>query len=238
MKVDLKGETAVITGASRGIGREIALTLAKNGANIAVCARNEELLKTLVKEAEGFGVEAFYHVVDVRKREQQEEFFELIKERFGRIDICIPNAGRAALAKPGEITQEEWELDIDTNLTGLFITSQLALNIMKPQKEGYIFPIISKAATKSFLLRPSYCAAKAGALAFTRSLSLEAKEFGIIITSILPASVATDFQKGNPAGTDWMLLPSDVADMVLWLLSLSSRAAVDEIVLQNKGRKK
>ncbi len=236
MKVDLKGKAAVITGASRGIGREIALTLAKNGANIAVCARDEELLKTLVNEAEGFGVSAFYHVVDVRKREQQEEFFELIKERFGRIDICIPNAGRAALAKPGEITQEDWELDIDTNLTGLFITSQLAFNIMKPKKEGYIFPIISKAATKSFLLRPSYCAAKAGALAFTRSLSLEAKEFGIIVTSILPASVATDFQKGNPAGMDWMMLPSDVADMVLWLLSLSSRAAVDEIVLQNKGR--
>lgn len=237
MKVDLKGKTAVITGASRGIGREIALTLAKNGANVAVCARNEELLKTLVNEAEGFGVEAFYHVVDVRKREQQEEFFELIKERFGRIDICIPNAGRAALAKPGEITQEDWELDIDTNLTGLFISSQLALNIMKPQKEeSYIFPIISKAATKSFLLRPSYCASKAGALAFTRSLSLEAKESGITVTSILPASVATDFQKGNPAGMDWMLLPSDVADTVLWLLSLSSRAAVDEIVIQNKGR--
>lgn len=238
-KIDLKGKNAVITGASRGIGREIALTLARHGANIAVCSRDEILLKSVVYEAKEAGVDAFYRTVDVRDRKQQEAFFQEVKDRFVGIDISVPNAGRAALAKPSEISQEDWELDINTNLTGLFITSQLSFQLMKERKgEKYIFPIISKAATTAFMMRPSYCASKWGALGFAKTLGIEAKEFDIRVTSILPASVATDFQKDNPYGTDWMLHAEDVADTILWLLSLSERVAIDEILLQTRGRKK
>ena len=235
-ELNLKDRTALVTGGNRGIGRAIALALARAGARVAICGRNEETLAATAEELNGETAGAFWKVVDVRNEDQQKDLFREIRERYGRLDICVPNAGEATLASAADTSLTDWNRDIETNLTGVFITCREALNLMKSQMSGAIFPIISQAGTKPFLLRAAYCASKWGALGFTRCLALEAKEFNIRVTAVCPASVATDFQKDNPRGTDWMMEADDVAGCVLYLLGLSDKVEIDEIILRVRKR--
>jgi NAD(P)-dependent dehydrogenase (short-subunit alcohol dehydrogenase family) len=235
-ELNLKDRTALVTGGNRGIGRSIALALARAGARVAICGRNEETLAATVEELNRVTLGAFWKVVDVRNEEQQKDLFQEIGERYGRLDICVPNAGEATLASAAETSLTDWNRDIETNLTGVFITCREALNLMKSGMSGAIFPIISQAGTKPFLLRAAYCASKWGALGFTKCLALEAKEYNIRVTAVCPASVATDFQKDNPRGTDWMMEADDVAECVLYLLGLSDKVEIDEIILRVRKR--
>ena len=235
-KLNLKDRTALVTGGNRGIGKAIALALARAGARVAICGRNEEALAATAEELNRETAGAFWKVVDVRNEDQQKDLFREIGERYGRLDICVPNAGEATLSPAAETSLTDWNRDIETNLTGVFITCREALNLMKSSMSGAIFPIISQAGTKPFLLRAAYCASKWGALGFTKCLALEAKEYNIRVTAICPASVATDFQKGNPRGTDWMMHADDVAECVLYLLGLSDKVEIDEIILRVRKR--
>jgi short-subunit dehydrogenase len=157
--------------------------------------------------------------------------FVEIKKRFGRLDLCVPNAGEATLACATETSLEQWNRDIETNLTGLYITSIEALKIMKKQNSGNIIAIVSKAGKSAFFLRAAYCASKWGALGFLKCLALEAKNYDVKVTALCPASVATDFQKDNPAGMDWMMPAETVAESVEYILSLDKNSYIDEIVL-------
>ncbi len=231
-RLNLNGKTALVTGGNRGIGKAIALSLARSGARVAICGRNEETLADTTEDLNRETGGAFWKVVNVRSEDQQTDLFREIRERFGQLDICIPNAGEATLASAEETSLEDWNRDIETNLTGVFITSREALKMMKDQMSGAIIPIISQAGIKPFLLRAYYCASKWGALGFTKCLALEAKNYNIRVTAVCPASVATDFQKDNPRGTDWMMEADDVAECVLYLLGLSDRVEIDEIILR------
>lgn len=237
-ELNLTGRTALVTGGNRGIGKSIALVLARAGARVAICGRNEETLaataELLNRETDG----AFWQVVDVRSEDQQAALFREIRERYGRLDICVPNAGEATLATILETSLADWNRDIETNLTGVFITGREALKMMKDRMSGAIIPIISQAGTKAFLLRAAYCASKWGALGFTRCLALEAKQYNVRVTAVCPASVATDFQKNNPRGTDWMMEADDVAECVLYLLGLSDKVEIDEIILRTRKKSK
>ena len=233
---DLTGRTALVTGGNRGIGKAIALALAGAGARVCISGRNERTLaetaELLNERTEG----AFWTVADVRSEEEQIALFSEIKERFGQLDICVPNAGEATLADVADTSLDDWRRDVETNLTGVFITSREALRMMKEEGAGAIIPIISQAGKKPFRLRAAYCSSKWGALGFTNCLALEAKESGIRVTAVCPASVATDFQKDNPRGTDWMMDAEDVADCVLYILGLSDRVEIDEIVLRTRRK--
>jgi len=235
-ELNLKDRTALVTGGNRGIGKSLALALARAGARVAICGRNEETLAATTEELNRETSGAFWKVVDVRNEEQQKELFREIDDRYGRLDICVPNAGEATLAAAAETSLTDWNRDIETNLTGVFITCREALNLMKSRMSGAIFPIISQAGTKPFLLRAAYCASKWGALGFTKCLALEAKQYNVRVTAVCPASVATDFQKDNPRGTDWMMEADDVAECVLYLLSLSDKVEIDEIILRVRKR--
>lgn len=231
--VDLTGKTALVTGGNRGIGKGIAIALSAAGARVVICGRDEETLAETCAALNGNTEGAFYKSVDVRSNSEQDKLFEEIKEKFGKLDICVPNAGRATLAAASETSLEDWNRDIETNLTGLFITAKNGLEMMKESESGYILPVISKAGKRAFKLRASYCASKWGALGFTKTLAQEAAGYNVKVTAVCPASVATDFQSGNPRGTDWMMESSDVADCVLYLLSLSHRVKIEEILLEN-----
>lgn len=235
-ELNLKDRTALVTGGNRGIGKSIALALARAGAKVAICGRNEETLAATAEELNRETPGDFWKAVDVRNEEQQKDLFREIEERYGRLDICVPNAGEATLASTAETSLTDWNRDIETNLTGVFITCREALNLMRSSMSGAIFPIISQAGTKPFRLRAAYCASKWGALGFTKCLALEAKEYNIRVTAVCPASVATDFQKGNPRGTDWMMHADDVAECVLYLLGLSDRVEIDEIILRTRKK--
>lgn len=233
---DLTGKRALVTGGNRGIGKAIALALAGAGARVAICGRNEETLAGTAALLDGLTPGAFWKRVDVRSEDRQLALFQEIRERFGGLDICVPNAGEATLAAALDTGLEDWNRDIETNLTGVFITCREALQMMKDQGSGWIIPIVSQAGKRTFLLRAAYCASKWGALGFTGCLAQEAAQYNVRVTAVCPASVATDFQKGNPRGTDWMMEASDVAACVLYLLGLSEKVEIEEIVL--KTRKK
>lgn len=236
IELDLAEQFAVVTGGNSGIGRAIAVALADCGAGVAICGQNEDTLEETEQELKKHHPDSFARQVDVREKGEQERFFGEVEERFSGLDICVPNAGRAHLGNVSDTTLEDWKRDVDTNLTGLFITSKLTLEIMKTQESGSIMPIISKAGTRAFELRASYCASKWGALGFTHCLDEEASQYGIDVTAINPASVATPFQEGNPRGTDWMMEPEDVAEAVLYVLGSSDRVHLDELLLQNSQR--
>lgn len=233
INVDLSDHSAVVTGGNSGIGKGIALSLAEQGAKVAICGQNRETLEATEEQLREHTPDSFGRQVDVREQPEQTAFFNEVEEEFGGLDICVPNAGRAHLGNVSDTSLEDWNRDVDTNLTGLFITSKLALEIMKKQESGYILPIISKAGTRAFELRASYCASKWGALGFTHCLDEEASQYGIEVTAINPASVDTPFQEGNPRGTDWMMEPEDVAEAVLYVLGSSSRVHIDDLLLQN-----
>ncbi len=228
INVDLKGQVALVTGGNRGIGRSVALALAKNGAAVCVTGRNHDLLGSTASELQAVSPESFSMECDVRDPSAQSRVFHEILRRFQRLDVCVPNAGGATLASATQTTLEQWRTDIDTNLTGVFITATEALKIMMKQKHGHIIGVVSKAGTTAFVARAAYCASKWGARGFLKCLALEAQKHNVKVTALCPASVATDFQKNNPAGTDWMMSPDCVAEAILYLLGLERNAYVDE----------
>lgn len=226
--VDLNGQVALVTGASRGIGKSVALALARAGAVVCITGRTPQTLADTSKEIESVSPESFWMACDVRNESQQTAVFHEILKRHQRLDICVANAGEATLASATKTSLDQWRRDIDTNLTGLFITATESLRIMSRQKSGSIIGLVSKAGTTAFLARAAYCASKWGARGFLKCLALEAEKSNVKVTALCPASVATDFQKNNPMGTDWMMSPETVAGAVLHLLSLEKNAYVDE----------
>lgn len=229
---DLSGQCALVTGGNRGIGKALALALARHGARVAICGRNATTIAATVAELNALTPGAFGRICDVRDEGQQLALFAAVRDTFGQLDICIPNAGEATLASATETTLEQWRRDLDTNLTGTYLTCREALKMMKLRRSGWIIPVISQAGTVPFLLRAAYCASKWGALGFTKCLALEAKQYEVRVTALCPASVATDFQSQNPMGMEWMLDPGDVAQAMLSILNLSPKAELDELVLR------
>lgn len=237
----LEGKTAIVTGGNRGIGWAIAHALAKAGARVGICGRNTETLQSRAKELDSITAGAWSMVCDVRSEKQQEKFFVEAKKRFSKLDICVPNAGEATLGSLTQTKLEDWNRNIESNLTGTYLTMRLALLWMKETGGGgVILPVISQTGKVAFELRAGYCASKWGAMGLVECARLEAKKYGVRLTSLLPASVATDFQANNPMGTDWMLSAEDVADAVLYALSVSDRVELPELWLKcwKKSEKK
>lgn len=229
----LAGQTALVTGGNRGIGRAVALALADAGAKVVITGRNVETLGRTAAELDRKTSGAWHAVCDVRSETQQLAVFTDIRKKWGRLDICVPNAGGAVLASASETDLESWNRDIETNLTGVFLTSRESLKLMRETKTGgAILPVISQAGKVPFEKRAAYCASKWGALGFTKCLALEAKKDNVRVTAICPASVATDFQANNPAGTDWMLDPADVAETILFVLRQPARVEIEEITVR------
>ncbi|MBI4179998.1 SDR family NAD(P)-dependent oxidoreductase [bacterium] len=236
----LRGKTAVVTGGTRGIGWAIARFLSESGAAVGICGRDPQKIDERVRDLEALTPGAWGTVCDVRKESDQTAFFGMAKEKFRHLDICVPCAGEATLASVTETSLTDWARDIETNLTGRFLTIREALRWMKETGSGgFILPVLSQASKVAFETRAAYCASKWGALGLVECARLEAKKYNVRMTALLPASVATDFQKDNPRGTDWMLDPRDVAEAVRYALTASDKVELHELWLRcwNKGSK-
>ena len=237
MGSNLVNQTALVTGGNRGIGKAIAVALARAGARVGITGRNASTLAETAAELEALTPGAWWKVCDARSEEEQKAVFVEARRRFGKLDIAVPNAGEATLAKVTETALPDFRRDIETNLTGVFLTIRESMIWMKETGGGTILPILSQASKVPFTMRGAYCASKWGALGLVEVARLEGKEHGIRFTALLPASVATDFQAGNPHGTDWMLQADDVADAVLYALSVSDRVELPEILMRCRKKK-
>jgi 3-oxoacyl-[acyl-carrier protein] reductase len=187
----LKEKVALVTGASQGIGRETALTLAEAGAKVAVAARNEEKLTALVQEIAGKGGEAFAVKMDVAEAEQIKAGFKSVLEKFGKLDILVNNAAITRDGLAMRMKSEDWEAVIRTNLTGAHLCIQQALPVMMKARAGRIINISSVVAQTGNAGQANYVAAKAGLVGLTKAIAIEISSRNITVNAVAPGFIAT-----------------------------------------------
>jgi 3-oxoacyl-[acyl-carrier protein] reductase len=187
----LKDKVALVTGASQGIGRETALTLAEAGAKIAVAARNEEKLAALVSEIAAAGGDAFAVKMDVAEAEQVKAGFKQILEKFGRLDILVNNAAITRDGLAMRMKPDDWEAVIRTNLTGAHLCIQQALPTMMKARAGRIINIASVVAQMGNAGQANYVAAKAGLIGLTKAIAIEISSRNITVNAVAPGFIET-----------------------------------------------
>lgn len=186
---DLTGRTAIVTGGSRGIGKEMAGALGEAGANLMLCARRSEWLDETVKEFQGMGFNVAGRTCDVAKPDEVQAVIDDTVERFGTVDILVNNAGTSWGAMPEDMPLEQWQKVIDVNLTGCFLFAQAAGREMLKRSQGSIINIASIAGLTSSANGPfyaGYVASKAGLIGLTRELAASWGRRGIRVNAIAP----------------------------------------------------
>jgi 3-oxoacyl-[acyl-carrier protein] reductase len=233
MKKDLRGQVALVTGGSRGIGLGIAQALIVQGANVAITGRDTASLAEAKRRlASGPGkVETL--AADVRDHAAASSAVAATAAMFGGLDIVINNAGVGLFVNVADMTPEQWADVIQTNLTGVFNVCRAALPELRSRGGGYIINISSLAGKNAFVGAGAYCASKAGLNAFGEVLMQEVRHDNIKVTTIAPGSVATGFSGGDETkGADWKIAASDIGDLVLDLLRLDTRSLPSYIELR------
>lgn len=226
--MDLKNKVAIVTGARRGIGKGIVLVLAREGCNVVVSDINKEECEAVVEEIEKIGVKGLAIKCDVSKKEEIENLFSAVSEKFGRLDILVNNAGIFPFTPFLKMTETDWDKVLDINLKSVFMCSQEAVKIMK--EGGKIINISSIAAFLGFEGLTHYCASKGGVSAFTRVLALEMASKKINVNAIAPGAIDTpgasevsneEAKKQTIAVIPWqrMGLPEDIANAAVFLAS-------------------
>jgi 3-oxoacyl-[acyl-carrier protein] reductase len=234
MKKELRGQVAIVTGGSRGIGLAIARALAGAGVHVAITGRSETRLadarKTIESAGPG-GAEALK--ADVRKYDEVERAVSATIARFGGLDIVVNNAGVGLFADVESMTPQQWGDVIDTNLTGVYNMCHASLPLLKKRGGGYIINISSLAGVNVVPGGTAYCASKAGLNAFSEVLNQEVRQDNIRVSYLMPGSVATEFSGGAAAsGADWKMAPDDIAAMVMNLLQMDTRTLPSRVELR------
>ena len=193
----LTGKTAIVTGASRGVGMAIAKGFAKAGADLILVSRNVSALEGLAKEIEGLGRKALPISTDLGKAEEIQKVIDNTLKIFPRIDILVNNAGISPILKKAEeVTLSEWEEVLRVNLTGTFLFCQAAGKVMIQQRAGKIINMVSVGAVVGFPRQIAYCATKGGILQLTKVLAIEWTRYNIQVNAIGPAYLETELTKG------------------------------------------
>ncbi len=193
----LDGQVAVVTGASRGIGKAIALALASEGAKLVInYARSSEAADAVVKEIEAMGGEAIALQADVSQEDQVDALVKGTKEKFDRIDILVNNAG---ITKDGLLLRmkpDAWNAVIDLNLTGVYLCTRAISKLMLKQRSGRIVNISSIVGEMGNPGQANYAAAKAGVIGFTKAVAKEVASRGITVNAVAPGFIETDMTHG------------------------------------------
>jgi len=244
--MDMVGRTAIVTGASRGIGRGIAMQLARRGCNVAFnYSKNAEAAGHLVAEITSMGRIANGYQLDVRSLDAAEEMVKEVKEKFGRIDYLINNAGVTRDQLLLRMSEEEWDEVVDTNLKGAFCFSKAVIRIMMRAKFGSILNITSVSGLVGMPGQVNYSAAKAGLIGFTKSLAKEAVGRNITVNALALGFVDTDMTKLIPQEYKSTLLKSipmgrfgtveEVAKIAAFLLSDDARYITGQVLKIDGG---
>ena len=226
--MDIKNKVAIVTGASRGIGKMIAVQLAHEGMRVVAAARNEPLLRSVQLEIERSGGTAIAVPADVTSEESVRRLVETTIATFGAVDVLVNNAGVGFFSTVAEMPQSQFDAMMNVNLKGMFLCCKAVLPQMTAQRRGEIINIASLAGKNSFAGGSVYSASKWGVIGFSRSLMLEVREHMIRVVTLCPGSVNTQFadaDRNNPA----IIQPEDVAATVVFALTMPDRVNVSEI---------
>jgi 3-oxoacyl-[acyl-carrier protein] reductase len=237
MQPDLHNQVALVTGASRGIGKSIAFGLAGAGASVVLTARNNTDLLSVRRKISSRGGTALHVPADLSREKDILRVFQEIRGAFGRLDILVNNAGIGLWGKLIDFPLESFDRIMEVNVRGLYICCQQAMKIMTAQRSGFIFNISSVVGFKGYPGQSAYTASKHAVMGVTKSLAVEAQEHNICVTAILPGGVNTEFIGDARPDLDRSILipPEDIARCVLFLLSLSDRSMIDEIYIRRRN---
>ena len=242
----LAGKVALVTGASRGIGKAIALALAKEGCDIIVVARDERGLQLVAQEIEAMGRKAVPVRANVASLDEVKRVFDLVLEKFGRLDILVNNAGVIKRGTIEDHKDEDWELVMAVNLKGTYYCSREAAKIMKSQGWGRIINISSVAGKIGDIASaPSYGPSKAAVNALTKSLARELAPYGITVNAVAPHAIETEMTAEWPEEKRRAMIaqipigrlgrPEEVAAAVVFLASPEASFITGEILDVNGG---
>ncbi|MGQ8338132.1 SDR family oxidoreductase [Sunxiuqinia sp. A32] len=226
-------KTAIITGASRGIGKACALGLASLGYHCIMISRSLELLEEVAQQINENGGEASLFAVDLTKESDLKECLSRIKHYYPRIDVLVNNAGMY-IGGNLQLEAEDFRLQMELNLMANFNLLKEIVPIMKAQKSGYIFNIASRAGKIGFSNSGAYSASKFGLVGLSESLYRELAVFGISVTAICPGWVATEMADiaGTPLSDEEMIQPEDIFSSMEYLLKLSPNTRIKEIIIE------
>jgi 3-oxoacyl-[acyl-carrier protein] reductase len=226
---DLKNKTALVTGAGKGIGKAIALALAKEGVNVILVARTQEEIDSVAAKVRSLRVKALAVTADVADINSVNTAVEKALSEFGAIDILINNAGIASFGKFLELEPTDWERIIQVNLMGPYYVTRAVVPNMIERQTGDIINISSTAGLAGNAMTSAYSASKFALLGLTDSLMQEMRKHNIRVTALTPSTVATDMAKelkltdGNP---DKVMQAEDMAELVIAQLKLNRRVFV------------
>jgi len=223
----LKGRTAVVTGASRGVGRASGKRLAGEGMRVVAVAGSGEALESLARDRPGSVIAA---AADIRDPEAVNGVRDLALERLGRVDILVNNAGLAHFGLIEDISPEQWDEMFDVNLKGAYLFCRAFVPHMKERRSGHIINIASVAGLVTFPRGAGYCASKWGMIALTETLMQELKPYELKVSVICPGSVKTDF--GGTPPRDYSLRPEDVAAMVATVAAQPQGVILNQVVMR------
>lgn len=224
-----ENKTAYITGGTKGIGFGIAKILLENGISVAFSGRKREDVMKAEEELRQYSQNVLGIVSDVRNLESEQEAVKYTIEKFGRLDYVVANAGLGIFKPVDELTAEEWNDMIETNLTGVFYTLKASVEELKKTK-GYYITISSLAGANFFENGTGYNASKFGVVGFTQAAMIDLRKYNIKSTVIMPGSVATHFNGNVPSEKDnWKIQPEDMGNLVLDILKMNPRVLPSKI---------
>jgi NAD(P)-dependent dehydrogenase (short-subunit alcohol dehydrogenase family) len=245
----LKGKSALVTGASRGIGRAVALALAKEGSDVVVnCSSSVPEANKVTREINKLGRRSFSIKADVADKAAVEKMVKEVVNHFGSLDILVNNAGMAIVSPSEKLEESLWRRGIDVMLTGVFFCSQAAGKVMIKQRSGKIINIASINGIEAFPERVSYGSAKAGVMQLTRTLGCEWAKYNINVNAIAPGYIKTqlvmdllakgvynekELARRTPAGR--LGECDDVADAVVFLASEESKYIIGQTIVVDGG---
>lgn len=232
--MDLIGKTAIITGATKGIGRAISDALVRAGVNVSICGRHEDELHEAVSGLNQIGeAQATGTVCNVRNYDEVTALFDHTVQSFGGVDILVNNAGIGIFTTVEDMTPEDFRAVLETNVFGVFYCCHQAIPLMKQRGGGYILNISSLAGANPHSRMAAYNASKFGLNGFSEALMQEIRHDGIKVSYIMPGSVNTEFGGDEPdESKSWQLQPQDIATAVLDLLHHPDRSLVSRVEIR------
>ncbi len=228
----LSGQTALITGASRGLGLAIARRLGQMGARVSMCARHVTALQAAAEDLRRAGIEVSAVAADITRPGDVAELMRKTNDAFGQIDILVNNAGIGLFRPIHEVSEEDWNRVLDTNLKGAFLCSKAVIPQMLRRRKGHIINISSLAGKNAFAGGGVYCASKWGLLGLTYCLAEDLRAHGIRVAAICPGTTHTEFSPHAGKDPQKMLQPEDVAHAVAMIVTQAPQSFISEVLVR------
>jgi NAD(P)-dependent dehydrogenase (short-subunit alcohol dehydrogenase family) len=229
----LRDRSVLVTGGGRGLGAAICAALAREGAQVFVGERNPELAERSAGQLRGAGLSAEALVMDVGDEGEVDAAMKRLNQRAGRVDAVINNAAIDVTAGVDEISVEDWDRVVRTNLRGAFLVTRAAVGYMKPRQRGHIVNVASTASKRAWPNASAYHATKWGLLGFSHAMHAELRPFGIKVSAVLPGGMKTPFllDRFPDIDRDNLQDPANVAEAVLFVLSMPDETVIPEVMV-------